>query len=266
MVRDDSRLVGDRRGSLVPAVVRIAALLGICAGLCAPRAEAGTDPGAAPASAVADARGPEADGVGCVERKGTCSVEAERPSRRDDAEWVVRERQVGFSGGGYLQAHREAHPALDLLLEGHPLRALARAWRLRGDPSGWRAALARVAWDATRGVAYEAELAGGRYQLWLHLLAPARFGCGLGSERSDAVWASVAGAPPVLVDMGEQSAAPATPDTWVWLRAGPPRELARGLHELELRVAERGVAIDALFVSADLLLAPGEASERVRIE
>jgi hypothetical protein len=202
----------------------------------------------------------------CVERGGACGVEAEHAARRDGGGWVERDRCPGFSGEGYLQAHVAVHPALDLVLEGHPLQALARAWRLRGDPSGWRAALARVAWEDALGVVYEAELAGGSYQLWLRLLAPARFGFGLGSARSDAVWVSVDAAGPVLVDAAEQSAAPAAPDTWIWLRAGPPLELAKGRHEIELRAAERGVAVDALFLSADLLLAPSEAPAVRRIE
>ena len=74
------------------------------------------------------------------------------------------------------------------------------------------------------------------------MLAPARFGNGLGGVRSDSAWVGLDGGAPVVVGDAVGTVA----DSWTWVPAGVV--VPAGPHEVDLRVRERGFAVDVLAV------------------
>lgn len=172
-----------------------------------------------------------------AERDGIAALEAERALRLDDGTWVERSRYEGFAGHGYLQAHHSLHPWLE-----SPSAAFVRLLRhLR---------FASLAPDDTFGARYAVDLAGGSYALWLRAWIPSTWGYLLGGARSNAVFVGVDGSEEIELVAGDAF------ERWTWLRAPEPLELARGAHELTLKVSERGFAVDRIFLSARTDFAP----------
>jgi hypothetical protein len=158
-----------------------------------------------------------------VETDAGCTVEAEDPTDMGDGTWVQRARYPGFTGTGYLQAHNA----------------------LAADP---------LAPDATQGARWRVQLRGGRYALWARVRAPGAWGAALGGAASDSAWLGVDGAPPRLVD--DTGGAP---DAWRWVRVGEASRLGPGIHELVLRVRERGVALDRFWLGRGADAVPPDA-------
>jgi hypothetical protein len=169
----------------------------------------------------------------CREDDGVCVLEGERPTRYLDGSWIERNQLRGAHGGAYLQAFNAVRPSScpELLTPEETFRDCPR----RIDDV--------LAPDDTTGARWRAALRGGRYDVWLRMYAPAQFGNGLGGSRSDSAWLSLDARKPVVA--GDALA----PDRWTWVRAFRDVPLTKGAHNLELRVRERGVAIDRIVVA-----------------
>jgi hypothetical protein len=101
-------------------------------------------------------------------------------------------------------------------------------------------------------VSYTVEAAGGDYQVWARLFAPARFGVDLGGNRSDWAWLVADDGDPLL--LGDDGSAPG--DRWRWVRAAEPLALDAGRHDLSLQVREHGVAVDRIVLTTDRSFRP----------
>jgi hypothetical protein len=164
----------------------------------------------------------------CRERRGECVIEAEAPAAIDSGTWV--ERPVdGALGGAALVAFNGLDPRAACRKD----RAVCQGLGPDGE----------VAWAAAKGVRYAAHLNGGSYRLWARVRVPARFSSSVGGDRSDSAWIAIDGRRRVL------SAAGVARDEWVWVRVGGWQSLAAGRHALELRVRERGIAIDRVVLT-----------------
>ncbi|MEW5825424.1 MAG: FG-GAP-like repeat-containing protein [Candidatus Bipolaricaulota bacterium] len=157
-----------------------------------------------------------------IEREGICAFEAERPSDSLDGTWIARDGGATALGAGALVDPNVIDP----------------------NPREW---------EATRGVVYDLQLAGGSYDVWLRLSAPSTWGPFLGGERSDALWVSLRGGP-VAVSGGR-----AAVETWTWVRAVSSQHLAAGEHQLTLRSREGGVSVDRIVVQRSGLAEPDGA-------
>jgi hypothetical protein len=165
----------------------------------------------------------------CRERRGTCRFEAEDASAFESGTWVERP-DADASGGLALVA-----------LNGLDPRASCRK-----EPAvckGGGGGAEGVVWGAARGVRYDAVLAGGEYRLWARVKVPTTFSSSLGDERSDQAWVAVDGARRVL------SGVDAPRDEWTWVPVGDRIALDRGRHSVELRVRDRGLAVDQLVLT-----------------
>lgn len=175
-----------------------------------------------------------------VERDGVVAIEAEHALRFDDGSWVERSRYTGFSGHGYVQAHHSLHPLLE-----SPRAAIARFFRhLR---------FAALAPEDTLGARYAVEVAGGSYSLWLRCFVPVNWGYLLGGARSNAVFLGADGEEPIELEAARAEAG------WSWRRAPEPLSLGAGVHELVLKVSERGFALDRIALAARGDFTPVEA-------
>lgn len=179
----------------------------------------------------------EAAPAPAVETAGRVTLEAERPARVDDGQWQSRGRYPGWSGEGYLQAHNAMGPALD-----DTLPAADRGTNTIG-PATFPA------------VHYPVTVDGGSYTVWVRRWVPERWGYLLGGASSDSAWLWADGNPSVVVD---DRGLPY--DTWSWQRAPAQLTLAPGTHDLQLRVRERGYAIDRIVLSSDPGWSPGPAT------
>lgn len=147
-----------------------------------------------------------------AEQGGTVSIEAEDYTDALDGSWLERGSNAGFGGHGYMVDH-------------YSLGAAVREW------------------EATRGLEYAVELAGGTYQVWVRRWVPAVWGTfGLGGTASDSAWLGVDGA--VLGAVGEAAAV----NRWEWARVGSVA-LAAGEHTVHLRVREGGLAVDRIVLT-----------------
>lgn len=167
----------------------------------------------------------------CTEGDGGCLLEGERPAEYLEGTWIERNTVPDASGGAYLQAFNGADPTQCPTTPGPD--ESARDCPHRPD----RALRPRD----SDGVRYTADLEGGRYDVWVRLYAPVRFGNGLGSASSDSAYLSVDGGDPVVVgDAGVD------PGSWTWIKSADELRLYEGTHELTLQVRERGLALDQL--------------------
>ena len=163
---------------------------------------------------------------------GGCRIEAEQPVAAADGTWIERNSLAGASGGAYLQAFNGVDPAT-CATPPAPDRTEADC---PPRPDG-----ALTASDA-RGVRHRLDGGPAGGELWLRVLAPARFGNGLGGVRSDSAWVGLDGGAPVVVGDAVGTVA----DSWTWVPAGVV--VPAGPHEVDLRVRERGFAVDVLAV------------------
>jgi len=154
----------------------------------------------------------------CEEKDGACDIQAEEYSDLLDGSWIIRAREKGFTGNGYLQDHN----------------------RLR--PGGQK-------WTQTKGVVYDLDLQGGKYYLWVRVLAPAKWG-NLGRWLSDSAWVSIDDQPPKNIHANKFG-------KWEWEKIGKPLQLDRGKHLLTLRANRGGFAIDRIVLSAAPYFTPG---------
>jgi hypothetical protein len=154
----------------------------------------------------------------CEEKDGSCDIEAEQYSQLLDGSWIIRAREKGFTGNGYLQDHNRLRP--------------------RGRK-----------WSQTKGVVYDLDLQGGTYYLWVRVLAPAKWG-NLGRWLSDSGWFSIDDQPPKNIHANKFG-------KWEWEKIGKPLQLDRGKHLLTLRANRGGFAIDRIVLSADPYFTPG---------
>jgi hypothetical protein len=166
-----------------------------------------------------------------TEADGRIVIEAERPSVTNDSSWVERapvradtSRSLGDPAAA-LQAHNGLLPPGDGTL----------------PP------------EATTGVSYDVDAAGGDYVVWARILVPTAFGKDLGGVSADSAWLSVGTGPPVLLEGGPDGAT----DTWLWVRAAEPLRLDPGAQTLTLRNRERGLAVDKLVLTTDTTFRPG---------
>jgi len=155
------------------------------------------------------------------------TIEAERPARIDDGQWVSRSVYPGASGDGYLQAHNAIGPLFD--------ETLPPSNRTQGHISA----------NVFPGVHHTIDVTGGTYQLRIRRWAPRNWGYSLGSAASDSVWLSIDGQPAVALD---DRGGPY--DQWVWERLDTPIHLTPGTHDLTLSVRDRGYAIDQIELRA----------------
>lgn len=147
-----------------------------------------------------------------IEENGSVAIEAERFSNTRDGSWLQRNTYPGFGGHGYVVDH-------------FALTGPAREW------------------DDTRGLAYEIEVAGGTYRVWVRSWTPSAWGTlGRGRASSDSAWIGVGDAP-----LGAVEGSGAV-DVWEWVRVGEVT-LAPGAHVLQLRIREGGFAVDAIRLS-----------------
>jgi len=154
------------------------------------------------------------------EQGGLCVMEAEHFTDLHDGTWVERSLFAGHGGQGCVQDHLA-------------LRSVIREWQ------------------ESRGLEYTFHVQGGAYNLWARRWAPARWGfllAGLGGSNSDSAWFGIDGEPLAggIFDDGA-----ADFDTWTWVKAPVPLELAPGSHVLHLRVREGGYAVDRILLAAD---------------
>ncbi len=175
------------------------------------------------------------DAPSCRQRGAAgCVLEAEGPTDLRDGTWVERNTVAGASAGRYLQAFNGVDPATCPATPGADETT-------RDCPPRPDGVLAPADSD---GVRYRAELDGGDYDVWVRVLAPARFGDGLGGARSDSAYVSVDGGAPVVV--GDAGVAPGA---WTWVQLAAPVTLGAGAHDLGLQVRERGTAVDRIVVA-----------------
>ncbi|MEZ5502334.1 MAG: FG-GAP-like repeat-containing protein [Halioglobus sp.] len=177
----------------------------------------------------------------CSEDANGCALDAERPTNSLDGTWIERNSLPGATGGTYLQAFNGNDPA-QCPSQPRPNESL-RDCPPRPD---------RILLPAdSEGLRYRLNLNGGDYDVWMRTLAPVRFGKGLGGERSDSAYVGFDGNTPLVI--GD---AAITPGTWAWIKAPSPFTLAPGPHQLELRVRERGFAIDRIVLQTAGTSAP----------
>ncbi|MBM4244280.1 MAG: VCBS repeat-containing protein [Deltaproteobacteria bacterium] len=145
-----------------------------------------------------------------AERDGTVDVQAELYTDAHDGSWLERGTATGYTGHGYVIDHHV----------------------LAGPPR---------AWDETRGLEYAIDVAGGSYEVWVRRRVPTTWGTlGRGGEQSDSAWIGVDGAP-----LGTVPEKAGPDDLWEWVRVGSI-DLERGVHTLQLRVREGGLAVDRI--------------------
>jgi hypothetical protein len=159
------------------------------------------------------------------EADGLVAIEAERPSVFADSTWVER---------APVREDVTATPAIQVLngLALDDERPLTD--------------------DATKGVDYQVDVVGGAYVAWVRLYQPARFGNGLGGDRSDSLWLVADGAGAQVV--GDEPGGPS--NEWTWVRATNPVDLDAGRHTISLRAREHGVAVDRLVLARDAAFTP----------
>jgi hypothetical protein len=156
----------------------------------------------------------------CDATSGQGVIEAEHYTDLGDSTWVIRATNPGHAGDSYIAAHN----------------ALAT--------SGLEA-------SATKGIGYAFDVAGGTYTVWVRRWVPSDWGYGMGGALSNAVWLAVDAGPPSVADDQDVGV-----DGWSWVRLGGPFELAPGTHVLNLRVRERGYAIDRVLLTSDPAFTP----------
>ena len=166
----------------------------------------------------------------CRERQAECRLQAEWPAAADSGTWVERGDEQA-SAGIALQAFNGLDPETGCRKD----RTVCEG----AGPDG------EIAWKVANGVRYRADLDGGAYRVWARVRVPSRFSSRLGGEKSDSAWLAVDGQRRVL------SAADAPLDRWAWVPLGAPVDLDEGVHELELRVRERGIEVDEIVLRAD---------------
>ncbi|HZR83641.1 MAG TPA: VCBS repeat-containing protein [Candidatus Binatia bacterium] len=153
------------------------------------------------------------------ERDGRCVIEGEHYADALDSTWVIFATYPDFAGDGYVQ-------------DFNSVDATPRAW------------------NATAGLAYDVDLDGGEYSVWVRRWVPGRWGRhlqGLGGGGSNSAWVGFDGAEPDLPIDDEEG----SHDAWEWVRAPAPVSLARGAHRLELRAREGGYAVDRIVLTTD---------------
>lgn len=159
-----------------------------------------------------------------AEVDGVVAVETEHRTDDADGSFVIRNRDQGFAGEGYVQSVET--------METEPAPA--------GASTGWT---------------YTVAVEGGRYQLWARTLVPDRWGQDLGGAASDSAWLGVDDDLRLLGDDG------AAPGRWRWVAVGGgPLVLSAGEHSLNLRTREGGLAVDRLVLTTDLERPPAAAA------
>ena len=144
---------------------------------------------------------------------GLVAVETEHRTDDPDGSWVIRNRDPGFGGEGYLQS----------------------AETIETTPAGA---------GSSPGSTFTIDVAGGRYQVWARTLVPEVWGSQLGGAASDEAWVVVDDGPPLRIG-GDR---PPT-HRWAWVRAEAPLELDSGRHTLSLRTREGGYAVDRIVLT-----------------
>jgi FG-GAP-like repeat len=167
-------------------------------------------------------------GYAFAERDGRCVIEAEHWSGLGDGTWVKHARASGYGGDGYMQDHEAARTIVPGFAD-------------------------------TSGLRYVATVAGGTYHLWFRRRIPSAWGSSAGGPLSDSTWLGIDGDLVGTVDDGNGAV-----DTWAWVRTPGPVTLSPGAHVIDLRVRERGYAVDRLLLTTDANETPTGTGPRPR--
>lgn len=162
---------------------------------------------------------------------------------RPDGPTVVEAEATTFHAGGALVARSAAAEDVGGWGWLQALRSLGTDVDPEATDAERRAGVRGA--DRPGGARFTFEVGtGGADELWARRRVPATFGYGNGGARSDSIWASLDGGPFALLD----GRAPA-PGTWSWVRVAEDLQLGAGRHDLTLRLAEPGYAVDQLVVA-----------------